>query len=187
MGKPNWMKDKDNEQEEEKKPAAGRPNWKGKSKAKEAKKEKESQEDKERDARPNWRKADADTEKEEKEEKRFGSRFAPPPKATEEKEGFKPAISKTPTGKKGEAFTPAMAAPPTAKKPETTEPEEEAEEESGLPTVHTVVAGDNLSYISKQYYGTTDHWNKIWQANKDIIKDPNVVRAGQELTIPKLD
>jgi nucleoid-associated protein YgaU len=52
---------------------------------------------------------------------------------------------------------------------------------------HTVVSGDNLSVISRKYYGTADHWRKIYEANKAIIKDPNVVRIGQVLTIPTLE
>ena len=53
---------------------------------------------------------------------------------------------------------------------------------------HTVVAGDNLSYISKQYYGTADKYMKIYEANKEVIgSNPSVIRAGQVLKIPRLD
>ena len=52
---------------------------------------------------------------------------------------------------------------------------------------HTVVSGDNLSYISKQYYGTTNNWKAIFEANKDVLKDPNLIRPGMVLKIPKLD
>lgn len=52
---------------------------------------------------------------------------------------------------------------------------------------HVVKAGDNLSYISRDYYGTKDHWKTIWEANKDVIKDPNVIRPGMVLKIPRLE
>lgn len=61
------------------------------------------------------------------------------------------------------------------------------EKESEDSTEYVVKEGDNLSYISRDHYGSADHWKKIWEANKDVIKDPNVIRAGMILKIPKLD
>lgn len=53
---------------------------------------------------------------------------------------------------------------------------------------YTVVAGDNLSFISKKFYGTPKHWEDVYEANKGIIGDnPNMIRVGQELKIPKVD
>lgn len=53
---------------------------------------------------------------------------------------------------------------------------------------YTVVAGDNLSFISKKFYGSPNHWNDIYEANKDVIGDnPNLIRVGQELKIPKIE
>ena len=52
---------------------------------------------------------------------------------------------------------------------------------------HTVVSGDNLSYISKQYYGSTAHWKVIYEENKAVIGDnPNLIRVGQVFKIPRL-
>ena len=52
---------------------------------------------------------------------------------------------------------------------------------------HTVVSGDNLSYISKQYYGSTAHWKVIYEENKEVIGDnPNLIRIGQVFKIPRL-
>lgn len=59
--------------------------------------------------------------------------------------------------------------------------------ESEFLAEHVVKAGDNLSYISRDYYGTKDHWKTIWEANKDVIKDPNVIRPGMVLKIPRLE
>jgi len=61
----------------------------------------------------------------------------------------------------------------------------EKEPAEAKPRVHKVVSGDTLSGIAKQYYGSSDKWNDIYQANKEVIGDnPNAIRVGQELTIP---
>lgn len=46
---------------------------------------------------------------------------------------------------------------------------------------YTVQAGDNLSKIAS-HYGTT--WQKIFEANRDKISNPDLIHPGQELTIP---
>jgi nucleoid-associated protein YgaU len=51
---------------------------------------------------------------------------------------------------------------------------------------HTVAAGDNLSFISRKYYGTDAHWKAIYEENKETIgANPSMIRAGQVLRIPK--
>ena len=52
--------------------------------------------------------------------------------------------------------------------------------------VHTVVAGETLSKIAKTYLGDANAYMKIFEANKDILKDPNMIRVGQEVKIPAL-
>ncbi len=47
---------------------------------------------------------------------------------------------------------------------------------------YVVKAGDNLSKISKTFYGNPNLYNKIAQAN--AIPDPDKIRVGQELKIP---
>jgi len=49
---------------------------------------------------------------------------------------------------------------------------------------YTVKAGDSLSRIAKQFYGNANDWQKIYQANKNRIKDPNIIHPGQVLVIP---
>jgi nucleoid-associated protein YgaU len=49
---------------------------------------------------------------------------------------------------------------------------------------YTVQAGDNLSKISKQFYGDANKYMKIFEANKDKLADPDKVRAGIDLIIP---
>jgi nucleoid-associated protein YgaU len=50
--------------------------------------------------------------------------------------------------------------------------------------VYTVQKGDSLSKIAKHEYGDANAWRKIFEANKDIIKDPDLIYPGQELKIP---
>ena len=49
---------------------------------------------------------------------------------------------------------------------------------------YTVQPGDNLSKISKQFYGTADQYMRIFEANRNLLDDPNKVRPGQQLVIP---
>jgi nucleoid-associated protein YgaU len=50
--------------------------------------------------------------------------------------------------------------------------------------VYVVVAGDSLSKIAKREYGNAKEWNRIFEANRDILKDPDKIYPGQELKIP---
>ena len=49
---------------------------------------------------------------------------------------------------------------------------------------YTVKSGDSLSKIAKQFYGNAGEWQKIYQANRDKIKDPNLIHPGQKIIIP---
>ena len=50
--------------------------------------------------------------------------------------------------------------------------------------IHEVKSGDSLSKIAKREYGNANDWNRIFEANKDILKDPNKIYPGQKLRIP---
>lgn len=50
---------------------------------------------------------------------------------------------------------------------------------------YTVKAGDTLSKISKQFYGDANKYMKIFDANRDKLKDPDKIQVGQELVIPE--
>jgi len=54
--------------------------------------------------------------------------------------------------------------------------------DSSLAQTYTVQAGDNLSKISKQFYGDANKYMKIAQANG--LADPDKIRVGQQLKIP---
>jgi LysM repeat protein len=49
---------------------------------------------------------------------------------------------------------------------------------------YTVQAGDTLSKIAKQFYGNGNEYMRIFEANKDQLKDPNMIKVGQVLKIP---
>ena len=49
---------------------------------------------------------------------------------------------------------------------------------------YTVVKGDNLSKISKQYYGDPNKYQLIFEANKPMLKHPDKIYPGQLLRIP---
>ena len=49
---------------------------------------------------------------------------------------------------------------------------------------HLVVAGDTLSTISQQYYGTSKRWREIYDANQESISNPKQIKVGSELVIP---
>ncbi|WP_299885579.1 LysM peptidoglycan-binding domain-containing protein [uncultured Lacinutrix sp.] len=51
---------------------------------------------------------------------------------------------------------------------------------------HTVKSGETLGAIAKQYYGSAGKYNAIFQANTDILKNPDVIHPDQELVIPNL-
>ena len=62
-----------------------------------------------------------------------------------------------------------------APKPE--EPEEKAE-------FYTIESGDTLGAIAKRYYGSAAKYMRIFEANTDIISDPNKIYPGQKIRIP---
>ena len=49
---------------------------------------------------------------------------------------------------------------------------------------YTVKSGDTLSKISKQFYGDANQYNKIFEANKPMLKHPDKIYPGQNLRIP---
>jgi nucleoid-associated protein YgaU len=51
-------------------------------------------------------------------------------------------------------------------------------------TTYTVVAGDSLSKIAKHFYGNANEYMKIFEANKDQLKNPDLIKPGQVLRIP---
>lgn len=51
--------------------------------------------------------------------------------------------------------------------------------------IYEVKAGDTLSKIAKHFYGDASQYMKIFEANKDQLKDPDKISVGQKLKIPE--
>ena len=52
---------------------------------------------------------------------------------------------------------------------------------------HTVVSGDTLGKIAKNYYGNAMKYPVIFEANKPMLEHPDKIYPGQVLRIPALD
>ena len=50
---------------------------------------------------------------------------------------------------------------------------------------YTVKSGDTLSKISQQFYGDAGKYQRIFEANRDKLNDPDKIQVGQVLTIPQ--
>ena len=53
--------------------------------------------------------------------------------------------------------------------------------------IYEVKSDDTLSKIAKAEYGDANAYNRIFEANKDILKDPNKIYPKQVLKIPPVD
>jgi len=49
---------------------------------------------------------------------------------------------------------------------------------------YTVNKGDTLSKIAKEFYGSANRWHEIFDANRDQISNPDLIKPGQVLKIP---
>lgn len=49
---------------------------------------------------------------------------------------------------------------------------------------YIIKKGDTLSAIAKQFYGKPNDYPKIFEANREVIKDPNLIFPGQKIRIP---
>jgi nucleoid-associated protein YgaU len=78
--------------------------------------------------------------------------------------------------KKGEEKPVKREPSPTAKPKPQASPAQNRE--------YVVKSGDSLSKIAKQFYGDAGAWTKIFEANRDKIKDPDLIHPGQHLIIP---
>jgi nucleoid-associated protein YgaU len=92
------------------------------------------------------------------------------------KEKAKPDFSNVRSGGSSTASAPA--------------PLPQADGDSSTPSpaeTHTyvVVKGDSLSKIAMGQYGNAQKWRRIYEANRDLIKDPDLIYPGQQLRIPQ--
>ena len=50
---------------------------------------------------------------------------------------------------------------------------------------YVIKSGDTLTAIAKQFYGDANLYPKIFEANREVIKDANLIFPGQKIRIPK--
>ena len=92
------------------------------------------------------------------------------------KETAKPDVSKVRSG--GSSTAPAPAPEPQA--------DGDSSPAGSVGTQTYVVAkGDSLSKIASGQYGDGQKWRRIYEANRDLIKDPDLIYPGQQLRIPE--
>ena len=72
----------------------------------------------------------------------------------------------------------------TAAEPAAPAPSPSSTGTSGTDQTYTVVSGDSLSKIAKHYYGDASKWHRIHEANREQIKNPDLIYPGQKLRIP---
>ncbi len=58
------------------------------------------------------------------------------------------------------------------------------EEPASTSQIHVVQARDTLYGLARLYYNDHTKWKKIYEANRDQISDPNLIKAGMKLVIP---
>lgn len=85
-------------------------------------------------------------------------------------------------GTKTVAIQPAPT--PATKPTATVEPPKRETSQAPKQSTYTVKSGDCLWNISKKYLGDGSRYNEIYNLNKDKIKNPNLIYAGQVLTLP---
>jgi nucleoid-associated protein YgaU len=59
-------------------------------------------------------------------------------------------------------------------------------EDSSVYHRHEVKSGESLSKIAKHYYGDPMKYQRIFEANRDILNNPDLIHPGQNLVIPNL-
>jgi nucleoid-associated protein YgaU len=91
-------------------------------------------------------------------------------KRTDDKTQGKPDFSNVQAGGSSTARPPAVTDPIAG---------------SGPSGTYIVVKGDSLSKIAKEQYGDASKWRRIYEANRDLIKDPDLIYPGQSLRIPQ--
>ena len=62
--------------------------------------------------------------------------------------------------------------------------DDEVKDQYDATQYHEVVKGDTLWKIAEKYYGDGNLYKDIFEANKDILKDPNMIKIGQKLRSP---
>ncbi len=54
------------------------------------------------------------------------------------------------------------------------------------PVFYAVQKGDSLWKIAQQHYGNGNKWQALFEANREVIKDPDLIYPGQQIRVPEL-
>lgn len=98
--------------------------------------------------------------------------------------------STAPLGGVGGAGSTGATPAPVARPATTPSPAPASTAQAAAPTptatqrTHTVAKGDTLSGIAQQVYGRASAWNLIYEANRNVLDDPDRIYPGQVLAIP---
>ncbi len=109
-------------------------------------------------------------------DKIFGGKDKPPEKA--------PDFSGVRTGGGSTLGERAPASPPTAGAPLPPPSTTPGSAPATAAQTYEVQPGDSLSKIAKRFYGDANDWPRIHEANRDQIKNPDLIYPGQKLRIP---
>jgi len=78
----------------------------------------------------------------------------------------------------------ALEEPPPAPAPKPEPAKADQPAAAAGPRTHTVAEGETLSLLAFKYYGSPNKWDKIFDANRDKLKNPDQVRPGMVLKLP---
>lgn len=53
------------------------------------------------------------------------------------------------------------------------------------PVFYTIQSGDSLSKIAREVYGNANKWPALFEANREVIKNPDLIYPGQQIRIPQ--
>ena len=89
----------------------------------------------------------------------------------------------------GASVAPAMTAAPVESAADTAAPAAAAQAQvvpADAPTTeyYTIQSGDTLGKIAKHYYGNAGDYPRIFEANREVIEDPDKIYPGQKIRIP---
>jgi len=82
----------------------------------------------------------------------------------------------------------AVSRPPATPRPATAEPapvRPQPAPAAAASTTYRVERGDTLSRIAAKVYNDSGQWQRIFEANRNILSTPESLREGQMLTIPQ--
>jgi nucleoid-associated protein YgaU len=60
-----------------------------------------------------------------------------------------------------------------------------AQPAAAQPRYYTIQSGDSLSKVAKEFYGDANRWNDLFEANREVIKDPDKIYPGQRIRVPQ--